>query len=201
MKKIRVLYIFNVLFFILFCFELCNTYSVFESNASGEVSSKLASWKVLVNDTDIVKSNTFTIDNINFDTSTRVVTGKAAPGISGRFDIVIVPDDTEVSFRYDITFDFSSLDNQEFSVISIEDINGGNLVRTGEFTYSGVYSLDNINDGYISDIKVSLLWNNNEENNDKDYELGSKFNNSLSIPVSVHIIQYQDEGLEEYVEN
>lgn len=201
MKKIRVLFIVNILFLILFCFELVNTYSVFESNALGEVSSKLASWKVLVNGTDIVKSNTFSLDSINFDTSNRVVTGKAAPGISGNFDIVIVPNDTEVAFRYDITFDFSALDNKEFSVVSIEDINGGNLVRTDEFIYSGVYSIDDIKNGYISDIRVSLLWNNNEDNNDKDYELGSKFNNKLNIPVSVHVIQYQGDGLEEYVEN
>lgn len=201
MKKIRVLFVANVLFLILFCFELVNTYSVFESNALGEVSSKLASWKVLVNGTDIVKSNTFSLDSINFDTSNRVVTGKTAPGISGNFDIVIVPNDTEVAFRYDITFDFSALDNKEFSVVSIEDINGGNLVRTDEFIYSGVYSIDDIKNGYISDIRVSLLWNNNEDNNDKDYELGSKFNNKLNIPVSVHVIQYQGDGLEEYVEN
>ena len=201
MKKIRVLFIANVLFLILFCFELVNTYSVFESNVSGEVTSKLATWKVLINGTDIVKSNTFTLDEINFDTSNRVVSGKAAPGIAGSFDIVIVADDTEVAFRYDITFDFSALDNKEFSVVSIEDVNGGNLIRTDKFVYSGVYSLDDIKNGYIGDIKVSLLWNNNEDNNDKDYELGSKFNNKLNIPVSVHVIQYQDDGLEEYVEN
>lgn len=201
MKKIRVLFIINLLFLILFSYELLKTYAVFESDVTGEVSNQLAVWKVIVNGTDIVTSNTFDLADVSWDTSLKVLSNKAAPGLGGSFDIVISSSDVEVAFRYDITFDFSSLVNQEFMVDSITDINGGELVRTDENVYSGIFTLEDIENGRIADVKVNLLWNNNEDNNENDYELGSVYDNQITIPVDVHVIQYTGEELETYITN
>jgi hypothetical protein len=201
MKKIRVLFIVNCLFLILLFYELSNTFAVFESDASGEVSSNLAKWKVLVNDVNIVSSNSFNMADIAWDTSLLVSSNKGAPGLGGEFDIIISALDTEVSFRYDIVFDFSSLEGENFGVDSIVDLNNSDIVMTDKDVYSGIFTLDDIDSGKIADINVHLTWENNEDNNNVDYDIGSVYDSSVTIPVSVHIIQYSGEELVPYIES
>ena len=58
-----------------------------------------------VSDLEELKNN-FALANINWNNNSHVKSGKAAPGSVGDFHIIIDPNDTDVSFRYDITFDF-----------------------------------------------------------------------------------------------
>lgn len=197
--KSKILYITCAIMIFVTIYEITNTYGLFESNINMDVDSKLATWNILINDTNIGKSETFTIDNFISEEDSTVASGKIAPGTSGYFNINIDPSNTQVSIRYDLTFDFSKLDNL-FTITKVEEKNGYNLIKTGPNTYSNVITLNEIKENKTNNIRVHIKWNNNEENNDKDTEIGLTENNTLNIPVSITVLQYSGEKIEPYVE-
>lgn len=197
--KSKILYITCAIMIFVTIYEITNTYGLFESNINMDVDSKLATWNILINDTNIGKSETFTIDNFISEEDRTVASGKIAPGTSGYFNINIDPSTTQVSIRYDLTFDFSKLDNL-FTITKVEEKNGYNLIKTGPNTYSNVITLNEIKENKTNNIRVHIKWNNNEENNDKDTEIGLTENNTLNIPVSITVLQYSGEKIEPYVE-
>ena len=183
--------------FFLLAFSLTKTFSLFESERVDTSNLDIAKWQVEINGADISGSRSeFTVDEIHWNSSNNVKSGKIAPGIDGYFDIIIDPNNTETSIRYDVTFDFSELDEDLFEITEIKEITDKEIVRTGEFTYSNVISLDEINNDETNTIRVYLEWVNDEANNDKDSELGNLTNhNSIKIPVEVLITQYYDSDL------
>lgn len=197
--KSKILYITCAIMIFVTIYEITNTYGLFESNINMDADSKLATWNILINDTNIGKSETFTIDNFISEEDSTVASGKIAPGTSGYFNININPSTTQVSIRYDLTFDFSKLDNL-FTITKVEEKNGYNLIKTGPNTYSNVITLNEIKENKTNNIRVHIKWNNNEENNDKDTEIGLTENNTLNIPVSITVLQYSGEKIEPYVE-
>ena len=197
--KSKILYITCAIMIFVTIYEITNTYGLFESNINMNADSKLATWNILINDTNIGKSETFTIDNFISEEDSTVASGKIAPGTSGYFNININPSTTQVSIRYDLTFDFSKLDNL-FTITKVEEKNGYNLIKTGPNTYSNVITLNEIKENKTNNIRVHIKWDNNEENNDKDTEIGLTENNTLNIPVSITVLQYSGEKIEPYVE-
>ena len=197
--KSKILYITCAIMIFVTIYEITNTYGLFESNINMDVDSKVATWNILINDTNIGKSETFTIDNFISEEDSTVASGKIAPGTSGYFNINIDPSTTQVSIRYDLTFDFSKLDNL-FTITKVEEKNGYNLIKTGPNTYSNVITLNEIKENKTNNIRVHIKWDNNEENNDKDTEIGMTENNTLNIPVSITVLQYSGEKIEPYVE-
>ena len=145
-------------------YMITDTYGLFESNKTKVVDSQIAKWNILINETNINKTKSFLINTFKTNDTSTVESGKIAPGVTGYFDIVIDPSDTEVSFRYDLTFDFSSLSNS-FTIESIEETNGYSIVRTDEFTYSNIITLTDIKNGIKNNIRAHIKWQNNEENN------------------------------------
>lgn len=180
-------------FFLILIFFVVETYGLFESERTNTTSIGIAKWQVKINEDNINGSETqFVINEINWESSQNVKEGKVAPGMSGYFDIVIDPNDTETSIRYDITFDFSNLDEDQFTIDEIVEIDDKPIVHTDIYTYSNIITLDDINDGETNTIRVYISWVNDEDNNDKDSELGKVYNNKLEIPVTVEITQHTD---------
>ena len=179
-------------------YNIGSSFALFESDITVISQANTGAWNVLVNNTDITGSTTtFTVSNINISGSNHVIANRMAPGTNAYFDINIVPTGTEVSLRYDIIFDFSLL-SASIVVDDIVELNNRTLVRTGEYTYSGIITLDEIEAGVTSNVRVSIEWENNESNNDIDTEIGKNVSGSISIPVQVNVIQYLGEQLVEY---
>ena len=174
-----------------------NTYGLFESNNVMIMDNNVAKWNVLINGTDIKSGENFNVDSINIVEGDNVLNGKMAPGTQGHFDIEIDPQDTDTSILYSITFDFSKI-NDNFIIESIEEITGGNLIKTGENSYSKVITLDEINSNVTNIIRVYMKWNNVEENNEEDSKIGLTKDNFINIPVSVSVNQYLGEPIIEY---
>ena len=84
------------------------------------------------------------------------------------------------------------------TIEKIEETTSGNLIQTEENTYSKVLTVEEIKNNVINNIRVYIKWENNEENNDTDSQIGLTKDNSINIPVSVSIIQYLGETIEEY---
>ncbi len=176
------------------------SYALFESQRTNTSELTIAKWEIKVNDNMLSGSTSeFTINNFTWSTSEYVKEGKAAPGLNGYFDIEIDPNDADTSIRYDITFDFSVLDPDQFVITEIKEIDDKDIVRTAEYTYSNVITLDDIDDGETNTIRVYIEWINDDNNNEKDSSLGTVLNNQIMIPVSVNVTQYVDgDTLTEY---
>ena len=199
MKFKIILGIFGIFILTVIMYEFNASYGLFESNNNMIVNSEIGKWNVYVGGSEAT-SGTFNVDSINIIDSSNVKEGKLAPSTMGYFDVVIDPSNTSVSVWYVITFDFSSITGN-FSVTAIEEVNSGNLIRTGENTYTKVISLADIKNGTTNTVRVHVKWNNIEENNDVDSVIGSTKNNYINIPVTVIVSQYLGEVIEEYTEN
>lgn len=178
-------------FFLVMILIAVGTYALFESQRQNTSELEIAKWEIKVND-DLLSgsASTFTVNSFTWSTSQYVKEGKAAPGIDGYFDIEIDPNDSDTSIRYDVTFDFSNLDSDQFTITEIKEVNDKSIVRTGEYTYSNIIPLEDIEDGETDTIRVYIEWINDENNNEKDSDLGKVLNNQLMIPVSVDVTQY-----------
>ena len=179
-------------------FMVIDSYGLFESKNVLNVDSNIAKWNVFINGTDIKKNETFVVDKINLINNDNVLEGKMAPGSKGYFDIVIDPTDTDTSIRYDISFDFSSL-NDKIVVSGIEEITSGNLVRTGKNIYSKVITLNEIKNGITNTIRVYIKWDNSDD--ESDSAIGSVINNFINVPVTIAAYQYLGEKIDIYNES
>ena len=189
MKKL--LMVLAPFFFLISLFFFAEAYSLFESNRVNTTSLDIASWQIKINQ-DIIagSSSDFTVDTMNWSSSTNVKEGKVAPGMTGYFDITIDPNQTDTSIRYDVTFDFSNLDENQFTIDRIIEVDNKGIVRTGVNTYSNIITLNEINNHETNTIRVYLTWINDEDNNEKDSELGKVANNVVNIPVTVSASQH-----------
>ena len=179
-------------FFLIFALYYINwTYGLFESDRTDTSNMNIAKWQVKVND-DILSgsSSTFVIDRVNWDSSTNVKNGKAAPGTTGSFDIEIDPNGTDTSIRYDIFIDLSVFEGTAFSIDRVIEINDKPVVRTGYSTYSNIITLDEINNNETNTIRAFLTWANDETKNEVDTEIANGENGKFRIPVKVDITQH-----------
>lgn len=170
-----------------------NTYSLFESNGDGIVSENLAKWQIKVGDTYLTtlskEDEEFNLDNITWSNGTHVKDGKGTPGAKGSFEIVIDPLKTETSFLYYITIDMDSLNNSAITLESVSEKNGYEFIKQDENTYVGLAKLSDIKKKNKYYIDVNLVWNDIDNNNLSDYELGSK-TNTVKLPIHIKTIQY-----------
>lgn len=197
MKNRKLLIILTIILMFVTIYVIKDTYALFESNKIVNTNTNIAKWNVMINGKNINNEQRFIIDSINILEKGNVKNGKMAPGAEGYFDIVIEPNDTDTSIIYNVTFDFAKV-NGSFKINKIEEITSGNLIMTGESTYSKVITLDEIKRGVTNTIRVYIKWDNIEENNEEDSQIGLTKNNFINIPVIVEVTQYLGEEILEY---
>lgn len=197
--KNKIIYIVCAIMIFISIYEIKNTYGLFESKKEIDIDKSVAKWNIYINDNNLNTTETFTIDNFTFQETDTVAKDKIAPGILGWFDILIDARDTQVSIIYEITFDFTSLPSN-ITVEKIEEINGREIIKTGPNTYSNYITLDDINNNVKDTIRVHIKWNNDEENNENDTNIGIIKNNSIKIPVLITVSQYLNDTIEPYNE-
>lgn len=197
--KNKIIYIVCAIMIFISIYEIKNTYGLFESKKEIDIDKSVAKWSIYINDNNLNTTETFTIDNFTFQETDTVAKDKIAPGILGWFDILIDARDTQVSIIYEITFDFTSLPSN-ITVEKIEEINGREIIKTGPNTYSNYITLEDINNNLKDTIRVHIKWNNDEENNENDTNIGIIKNNSIKIPVSITVSQYLNDTIEPYNE-
>lgn len=192
-----------ILFMVLFmAYRIISIYAIFYSEGQGKVTQNNATWTIYLNKTDVTSknSNTFEVDTFELEENSHVSTGKIAPGTKGSFFIELDPKNTNVSIRYDIEIDKTQISNDSIEIVSIEEIEEGNtLTKTSDSTYTGIMSLQEIQQGKINKIKIKIEWKNVEDNNRQDTLIGTGNNEILKVPVNVKVTQYLGEEIEEYI--
>lgn len=197
-KKKMVIALLIILLAIIIICAIIYTYATFKSEFSGDMKINNATWKILVNNTDISSQTVkyFTIDALNVDESQGVKPGKLAPGLKGNFNILIDPSNTDVSIKYVIKLDTQYIDDSNIEIISVVETNNNkDLIYTNKNEYTGTILLDDIKKGITDNIQVNVIW---EDNDLKDIEIGEKPNNQIKIPVEIKVSQYLGETIEEY---
>ena len=178
-----------------------NSYALFETDGIAIVEQDLAKWVITVNDVGVTSTTKkFEVTNFKYTTNEYINENKLAPGGSCYFDIVIDAKDTNVSVKYTINLDFSIIKNYEFIESEVIDLTNGDVIKTDKDQYTGVLDLEEIKEGQTKTLRVKLTWNNDENNNENDSELGLDENANISIPVSINLTQYTSEEIVPYKE-
>jgi hypothetical protein len=192
------LYIGVLILFVISIYLISETYAVFETNSNGTADFSIGSWVIHLNSIDISSGETvsFSINSFNYSDSSHIANGVIAPGRSGYFDLILDPDGTDVSVRYDITLDMEEeyADNITYYVTTTD----GTTIRTAEDTYSGIIDLNSIDNGDVATLRIVVEWVDNGSYNESDTALGLENNSSISIPAQINVVQYLGETIEEY---
>lgn len=217
-KKIRVLIVTIIL--IMLVLIVRSTYSKYTNLAVANVEERVGNWVIKINDKDVTTVDefgnfgVFEIDDFtwNWSESPHVKEPKVAPGMKGYFDLKIDPTGTDVSIKYTLTIDDSKIaemlgippggatDRINLKMTGIIE-NGetlelprdedGNIVITKVKTLEQIKSDDE--DDRVDKLKVEVTWENNEDNNDIDSQIGSVANHTIKLPVKVDVIQWTGE--------
>lgn len=171
------------------------TYTSYESSVDAEVNSKVAGINVSINGQNIVKKNldSIKLDNITL-TSTHTREGKISPGSTGTFAITLDPTGSEVAFRYDFELIDKSTDSNKLLTFDGFSSDNGNLIKTASNTYTGIITLDDINNKKVINITGSFTFN------DDDIPAITEDNGNLDdfFEIKFHAIQYNGEEIIPY---
>ena len=192
MKKILIFI--TVIVLGIMTYTISSTYALYETNKNIDKQLQMAKWEINVNDIDAIKKNNIELQNINWNNNEHVKEGKVAPSMEGYYDIIIDPKNTDVAIKYEIVFDYSDIQNEAIHVSSLKEINNKELLKKDDNTYLGIITLEDIENGEKHNIRTTLVWED-IENNSKDYELGSIYDNELKIKVSIKFSQYLNDDM------
>lgn len=198
-KKLKVLFLTLAVILLSFVIHtILQTYALFYSETEGRVTEKLGNWTIKVNNKDVSSGviEQFNVEQLQLQSDENVKEGKIAPGLEGSFSITIDPTNTDVSIRYDILLDTSLLKAENIKLAKVGKTDKeSELVKTGENTYTGIISLSDIKQGNKDKIEFILKWEDIDEYNEQDTELGKVKGNKISMPITVTITQYLGEEI------
>jgi hypothetical protein len=190
------------------CYQINNTYAKYLTEVETSAQENIGAWIIKVNDINIASNTeiqTFNIDKLIYNSNEYVIDGKIAPGLTGYFDIKIDATESSVAVIYNISINFEKLnliDAIKFTklvqIIDGEESASG-VTQTDVNTYTGIISLEEIEEKKITTVRVYVEWENSQnENDDEDTILGAITNLNLQLPVEVKASQYLGEEIVEY---
>ncbi len=194
-KTKKILWVTAVFFaFIALILIINESYALLQTISSGNAEVKTGSWTIKLNEKNISNgiTETFTLNNIIYDESNEnIENGYIAPGKSGYFDIVLDPSGTDVAISYEINVRLDECAYPDNIKLSVENTSTDGEVEVIGNTFKGLISLNDIKSNKTITLKLTLIWENNEEFNESDTNLGTIESNKLKIPITITLNQYQ----------
>ncbi len=141
MTKSRTIKLFIAVVALIFCItQIKETYAKYLESKNGDVDFTIASWHILLNNSDITDSATLSsLINPVYVNNNNIASGVIAPGSEGYFDLEINAVNTQVTFNYNISVTSSEHSDVEDLVIYGYKIDDGAMITTT----SGVNNLTN----------------------------------------------------------
>jgi hypothetical protein len=203
MKKSRIRVVLYLLVFILFAVSVTlvyDTLALFETDTEANVENDLGRWIIKVSNKDITTgtSDTIVIDSFVYTQNSHVESGYIAPGGSAYFDLIIDATDCDVAVKYTLTLDLSDTEYEDNIRFAIDGLDTIGITRTAEHDYTGVISLDQIEDDETLSLRIYVYWDDVAAHNADDTEIGTVYGNSLKVPIGFHAIQYLGEQITAY---
>ncbi|MDY5992551.1 MAG: hypothetical protein SPJ06_00990 [Bacilli bacterium] len=195
-KTIQIIVVCLVVLWSLFYLYSKGTYTSYETLTNGKITPKIAKWNIKVDGIEVTTSDVVTIglSNINW-VSNNAVAAKAVPGSHGFATVKIDPMDTDVSIKYTLEIIDKNVDNNKFLEISNINNSTNSLIQTGENTYVGVITLDELKNKTITTLTFDVLWPLGDDVDPYSDEVNSS-SNFLEINFSVE--QYKGEVITPY---
>ena len=195
-KTIQIIVVCLVVLGSLFYLYSKGTYTSYETLTNGKITPKIAKWNIKVDGIEVTTSDVVTIglSNINW-VSNNAVAAKAVPGSHGFATVKIDPMNTDVSIKYTLEIIDKNVDNNKFLEISNINNSTNSLIQTGENTYVGVITLDELKNKTITTLTFDVLWPLGDDVNPYSDEVNSS-SNFLEINFSVE--QYKGEVITPY---
>lgn len=195
-KTIQIIVVCLVVLGSLFYLYSKGTYTSYETLTNGKITPKIAKWNIKVDGIEVTTSDVVTIglSNINW-VSNNAIAAKAVPGSHGFATVKIDPMDTDVSIKYTLEIIDKNVDNNKFLEISNINNSTNSLIQTGENTYVGVITLDELKNKTITTLTFDVLWPLGDDVDPYSDEVNSS-SNFLEINFSVE--QYKGEVITPY---
>lgn len=173
--------------------SVTSTYARYVSAASANISTDFARWQISVNNTNITSNYSSSIEFTPIiDSNPNVAAGKVAPGSTGYFDIVINPENVDVSFDYTISItkaanseisdlnivNYAIVDPSTPNVINKISSNGSNITNT--LTYNNSVSNFKFNTFIV---RIFFVWDDTTGTmtDAQDTAIGNKAANGETI--------------------
>ena len=207
MKKVYILI--GLIMLLLTTYEVANSYAKYVSQGVATAEKQAGAWVVKVNNSDISSKNSnkqFQINSLICSGSNYVLENKLAPSSRGYFDVVIDTSGCSVAIKYDVTIDLTALNintamnfDSAYLIVNGTETNG--IIRTGESTYSGTLSLNDIKNNKTATARFYLSWTDDGTgvNDGADSTIGVlRQIQNLGVPVSITVSQYSGEQIVQY---
>ena len=191
-KKIGI-FLLVVFCFVVLYFCSVHTYMSYESSIDGALSADIAGIHIAIDGKDILSKDLkdgVILDNINWNVS-HTRDGKVAPGAVGNVTFTLDPNGSDVAFTYTFTINDKQSGLEKLLKFNNFSSDNGNLTKTGENEYTGLVTLDDINNGKVINITMGFEFSN-EDIEGEDFD-DSNLDDYFSIDFKA--IQYNGEKI------
>lgn len=196
-KIVKILLVTIVVVGSLFYLYSKGTYTSYETLTNGKITPNIARWKVNVDGFLITTEDVQTIGLSNIEwNSTNALEGKAVPGSTGVLSVLIDPSGTDVSIKYTLDIIDKNVDDSKFLEVTGIRNSTDSLVKTGESSYAGIITLDEIKKNTVVNLILDVSWPLTDEDIDPTSSAVSTSSNFLEINFSVE--QYKGEKIVPY---
>ena len=185
----KVLFMIFLLIFIYFIKNV-QTYSKYNTEIDGRDSTTIAQWNVKIGKNNVNNGYDFSNELVlKTENNKNVIDGKIAPGTSISTQFSLDCSECETSLKYIVKPSQIKCDEKEdsrFIVASIDNEKNTMQYDEKEEYYFGIIDA---RDAYKTiNIKATVNWNNDDENNEADTESGVE-NSIIILPLTVRVEQ------------
>ncbi len=195
LKLLKLSLVFLLVIICCFYFFKTSSYAKYKSEIESSIDTEIAKWSIFLNNENITDTfeKSININDITWE-STHTEKNHAAPGSNGYFTIEIDASTTEIAFKYDINYTDKSIDDNYVLTVSSITSSDGFLVYTKEHNYTGLFSLDDIDNKKKKIITINVYWKNDDQTDfDSLVDANSKY-----LDLKFSATQYHGENIVEY---
>ena len=193
-KKILLLLIFIMVCVLIY--TIIQIYAKYVSSAQGDASMQVANWNIKVNNLSI-KNNTDISSTLVpvFPGNSHIASNIIAPTAEGYFDLNLDFTDTDVSFRYDISFEVDENSSVQDLIATGYSIDDGSIVSITDQSQTlsdTILHGSNIN---TRKIRIYIKWDDNPATTsmtNADDTLATKSDDPVLYKVNVSFTQITD---------
>ena len=160
-------------------------YARYASNATSTMAAQVAPWKVSINNNDIVTTNTFTLEDIEWKDNEYVADGYIAPGREGTLTLEIDPSGSKVAMQYKLEIDEAKITNDNIHISNVS-ASTGSVTLVSDGVYTGTIPLEEVVANTKTVLTVTIEWANTDTDttNNSDTNTGSVSEN-IQIPIKL----------------
>lgn len=160
-------------------------YARYASNATSTMAAQVAPWKVSINNNDIVTTNTFTLEDIEWKDNQYVADGYIAPGREGTLTLEIDPSGSKVAMQYKLEIDEAKITNDNIHISNVS-ASTGSVTLVSDGVYTGTIPLEEVVANTKTVLTVTIEWVNTDTDttNNNDTSTGSASEN-IQIPIKL----------------